>query len=287
VNPRQRRGAVLILLAAVGAVVVFVSISSYVADIRSQIGPLVTVLEVNADVPAFQPVTADAVNERDVPERWVPDGALRDVAALDGMVAVNDLEPGALLQTSMLRPPPEVADEQRELAIMVDAETGVAGKVGPGDRVDVYATFAGDDTPEGQEPPSAEIIVTDALVVDVGVQTTQIADEGPGGAAQDMVIPITFALPVSDSLVLAYAESHATNVRLGLKAPGSTHEIVEAERVYRRFEPGDPAGLGAVEGALRSALEDLEAAVQQAEERQQEIEEERSTADEEQEEAAP
>lgn len=34
-NPRQRRGAVLILLAAVGAVAVFVSISSYVVDIRS------------------------------------------------------------------------------------------------------------------------------------------------------------------------------------------------------------------------------------------------------------
>lgn len=268
VNPRQRRGAVLILFAVAGAVAVFFSVASYVADVRSQVGPLQTVLELNSDVPSYEQVRPDSVNVIEVPERWVPDDALRDVAALDGLVAANELAAGSLVQTSMLREPAVAQDDQREIAIMVDAETGVAGRVRPGDRVDVYATFPGSETTERRESPSAEIIVTDALVVAVGVETTQVPDEGPGGPGQTTVIPITFALPVRDSLVLAYAESHATNVRLGLKVPGSVHEVAEDERVYRRYELDDPAGLAAVEGALESALRDLEAAVREAQEQQ-------------------
>ena len=44
----------------------------------------------------------------------------------------------------MLVAPPELAPGQREVAILVDAETGVAGKIGPDSVVDIVGTFEGD-----------------------------------------------------------------------------------------------------------------------------------------------
>ena len=42
----------------------------------------------------------------------------------------------------MLVPPPQLQEGQREEAILVDASTGVAGRVRPGDLVDVIASYA-------------------------------------------------------------------------------------------------------------------------------------------------
>jgi hypothetical protein len=39
-NPRQRRGVLLMGLAGVAGLVVFLSVSSYVAEVSSQVGPM-------------------------------------------------------------------------------------------------------------------------------------------------------------------------------------------------------------------------------------------------------
>ena len=51
----------------------------------------------------------------------------------------------------MIGSPPELATGEREIAILVDAETGVAGKISPGSIVDIVATFGGNDQ-EGVPP---------------------------------------------------------------------------------------------------------------------------------------
>ena len=42
----------------------------------------------------------------------------------------------------MLAAPPEINEGEREVAILVDASTGVAGKIEPGSDVDVIASYA-------------------------------------------------------------------------------------------------------------------------------------------------
>ena len=42
----------------------------------------------------------------------------------------------------MLVTPPEISEGEREVAILVDAATGVAGKIEPGRQVDVIASYA-------------------------------------------------------------------------------------------------------------------------------------------------
>ena len=130
-NPRQRRGVLLILVTVLGAVVTFVAMFSYVQSISSQVGPMTTVLKLSQQVTELKEVTAADVVTEQVPKRWVPDDAVHDVNELKGKVAASTYNKGAVLQTSMLQDPPQLAEGYREVSIMIDAETGVAGKVTP------------------------------------------------------------------------------------------------------------------------------------------------------------
>lgn len=240
-NPKQRRGVLLMALAIIGGIAVFALVSRYVADVRTQVEPLTPVLWLTEDVGVQQPVPEGAIEERMVPRRWVPAAALRSRSELDGLVAATTLPAGSVLQDGMVRERPELGIGQREIAILVDAETGVAGKIRPGDIVDIYATFPGEDE---STPPSSEIVVAGAEIIDVGSERVEGAAETGFGEAR--VVPVTFALSVRDSLVLTYVESFATKVRLGLLAPGDDQPLPADAR---RFVLPPGRGVPSVPGA--------------------------------------
>lgn len=228
-NPRQRRGALLIGAAALGALVVFFTVLSYVGGVSAQVGDTRTALELTRDVSAYEPVTPDMIATIEVPAKWLPDTALSDPRQVSGLVTASDLPKGALLQQGMVRDRPGIQAGNREIAILVDARTGVAGKVRPGDRVDLIATMQGED-----EVPRAEIIVSNALVIDVGVARTgrdSDSDSADFGEPQTLV-PVTFALPVREALQVSYAESFAQELRLALRGGGDQSIVPESERVF-------------------------------------------------------
>ena len=228
-NPKQRRGVVLMVLSVLGGIAVFMPVTNYVSNVRSQVEPLTSVLWLTEDVPIQQPIPQAAIEERMVPRRWVPAAALRSQSELEGLVAASPLTSGSILQDGMVRERPELEIGDRELAILVDAETGVAGKVRPGDLVDIYATFPG----SGEQAPRSEIVVAAARVIEVGTVRVE-ADETPsGGFGESRVVPVTFALSVEDSLILTYVESFATTVRLGLLAPGDDQPLPSHERMFQ------------------------------------------------------
>src|SRR5436190_21568944 len=78
VSPRQRKGILLLLFAGVSAVGVLVSVSSYVSRVRTEVGPMTTVLRLRKTLVAFQPVTADDVEQAQLPRRWAPRTALQE-----------------------------------------------------------------------------------------------------------------------------------------------------------------------------------------------------------------
>ncbi|HWC11319.1 MAG TPA: Flp pilus assembly protein CpaB [Acidimicrobiales bacterium] len=226
-NPRQRRGAILLLVAGVGALGVFVAVASYVDDVGSRVGKMTTALELVNDVGAYRPLSTGDVKVVEVPERWLPPSALRNVGEVVGQVAAADLVRGSYLQRGSVVPRPALRPGQREVAILVDAETGVAGKVRPGSLVDILATF-----PAAQNSaPRSEVIVQAARVIDVGVPTAR-REETAAGFAEGDVVPVTFALSPAESLVVTYAESFGTTVRLGLLSPGDAQNIPERDRVF-------------------------------------------------------
>jgi Flp pilus assembly protein CpaB len=227
-NPRQRRGVLLLAFAAAGALAVFFTVLTYVGNVSAQVGELRPVLRLSKAAKAYDPITPDMLTVERIPRRWAPQAALGDPSEAVGMVAAADLPAGSLVQQGMLVTRPGVQRGYREVAILVDAETGVAGKVASGDRVDIIMT-----TEDDKQRRSAAYLVTNALVIDVGVPAELAKDDRRGEFTKvTQAVPVTFALPLADALRLSYAESFAVKLRLALRGGGDDAPIPARQRVY-------------------------------------------------------
>lgn len=245
-NPRQRKGVILIFFTIIGALVTFGLVASYVSSIASQVGPMTTVVTLTRDVESLTSLTEEDVEIKEVPERWVPAQALHTFEETTGLVTAGDYQAGDMLQSGMLESPPGLQPGYREVAIIVDAETGVAGKVSSGETVDIIATVE-DPTTKVQE---AKVVVENALVIDVGVPTSVKEEDASGNFTDEEGVPVTFALTSQDALKIAYAESFAVKVRLALRGegddgaldPGSTQYGGAAQAPEAPAAPASPQG---------------------------------------------
>ncbi|MFR9795297.1 Flp pilus assembly protein CpaB [Streptomyces sp. MS06] len=228
-NSRQRRGVILLLLSVLCALGAFAGVLSVVQNVKSQVGPKVTAYEVKSNVPPYTSLTPDRFRKVTMPKRWLPDTAVTDLAELRGKIAVTTLRKGSLLQSDMIVDRPALKPGQQEVAILIDAATGVAGKIRPGATVNVYATFEGD---RNGRPDQSRVIVTDAEVIDVGRLTSLEPDADHRTQQPTDAVPITFALSAIDAQRLTYAESFAKRVRLALVAPGSDSTVPDRDRTY-------------------------------------------------------
>lgn len=214
-NPRQRRGALLLLIAGLGALGVFVAVATYVSGVRAEAGELTFIYRLSDNVRAFDEIPPDLLEQVAIPEAAVPPSAVRSTEDMRGFVAGTDLAAGSFVQNDMLVPNPGLSPGEREVAILVDAETGVAGRIGPQRRVDIYATF------EGETERCAALLVPGARIVAVGSQREERVrgEDEETAQEEDEVLPVTFALGPAEARKLVYAESFAQEVRLALVAP--------------------------------------------------------------------
>lgn len=251
-NPRQRRGVLLMITAALGAVVVFISVLSYVGQVRAQVGDMRTVLRLTKDIPANTAITPEVVETVDAPAKWTPGTMFGDISALQGKVAASDLPKGSYLQRGSVITAPGLREGQREIAIMINAETGVAYKVEPGSVVDIYATFEGT---EDQPSPCAVRVLSSVRVINVGETSTE-EGTSEGQPVQNSVVPITFALTSEQSLELTYAEAFADTLRLariggvGDAPPPAVDSVCKIPRTGNG--QGGDSGRGGNQGGGRS-----------------------------------
>jgi pilus assembly protein CpaB len=238
-TPRQRRGVLLLFVAGIGAILVFSLISGYVSDVRKDVEPKTGVLVLTRAVPELQPIPPDAVALKSVPEKWVGRQALRDPSQIGSLVPNEPLPAGVELQQGMLVEPPALEKGQQEISILINADTGVAGKLKPGDMVDVLATFQPDD--QTRSPASARTIIRRARIVTIGLPRAASrpgADDNPlrssnAANAQQILVPVTFALRPTLGLRLTYAETFASEIRLSLIRRGDeSRKLAAAKREY-------------------------------------------------------
>lgn len=242
-NPRQRQGIILLAVAGLGAVAATVMLLNFVADVASQVGPTVTVLQLQADVGAQQPVEA-AASAVEIPERWAPQQAFRETGEIQGLVAVTDLPAGSLLQGGMLVPPQPIAPGERLMTIMVGPDMGAGSAMVPGSLVDIVGAFRAED---GQ-PPEVRLIMEAARVVSAGADVPLPVDEGEQGAegeeagdtepAPGDTVPVTFALSFEDAVRLTYVQDLAGGLRMFLRPTGDVGAIPDAARSYQ-LTPGE------------------------------------------------
>lgn len=230
-NSRQRRGVILLVLSVLCALGAFAGVLSVIRDVNSKVGPEVTAYRLKGDIAPYKELTADQFEKISMPERWLSSTAVTSLSQIRGKIAVTQLEKGSLLQADMIVERPRLAAGQQEIAIMIDAATGVAGKINPGSRVNIYATFKAEND-KGVD--QSKVIVENARVIDVGKLTAL----DPGQSSSDrrnnanQAVPITFALGTADAQRVAYAESFAEHVRLALVAGGSDAAVAPGDRTY-------------------------------------------------------
>ncbi|WP_106252249.1 Flp pilus assembly protein CpaB [Allonocardiopsis opalescens] len=198
------------IIAGIIAIAVFFTTLSYINSARAQWGETGTVLQLTTDVPANQRLDPSQVVEVSVPQQFIEESFILNPEDLSGMIAAGDLTAGSYMQRGMVIPQPDLDRGEREIAIMIDVETGVAGQVVPRSRVDIYATYAGDGD---QRPSCATRVLTDVEVLQVGVSREEV--DGQTGEVGE-ALPVTFRLSQADTLRLIYAEAFAQNTRLGL-----------------------------------------------------------------------
>ncbi|MFJ4769302.1 Flp pilus assembly protein CpaB [Streptomyces uncialis] len=228
-NSRQRRGVILLVLSVLCAVGAFAGVLSVIRDVNSKVGPEVTAYRLKQDIDPYKALSTGQFEKISMPERWLSANAVTDLGAIRGKIAVTRLERGSLLQSDMIVERPELSPGQQEIAIMIDAATGVAGKIHPGASVNIYATFEGED---GKTKSESRVIVAGAEVIDVGKLTALEPDRRDRSRRSDEAVPITFALGTADAQRVAYAESFATHVRLALVAPGGAADVPPGDRKY-------------------------------------------------------
>ncbi|MFE0648830.1 Flp pilus assembly protein CpaB [Streptomyces sp. NPDC059534] len=218
-NSRQRRGVILLLLSVLCALGAFAGVLAVISDVNSKVGPETTAYRITKNVKPYTTLNASQFEKITMPKRWLSPTAITDLRRIQGKIAVTELKAGSLLQEDMIVDRPVLQPGQQEIAIMIDAATGVAGKITAGATVNIYATFAGE---KKGDPSQSRMIVAGARVLDVG-KLTPIGERSgnttrTGGAE---AVPISFALSTLDTQRVAYAESFAEHVRLALVAPST------------------------------------------------------------------
>ncbi|MCU4746963.1 MULTISPECIES: Flp pilus assembly protein CpaB [unclassified Streptomyces] len=228
-NARQRRGSLLLIVSVLLALGAFAGVVAVINDVESKVGPEVTAYELSEDVEPYTELHAAQLREVTIPERYIPDSAVTELSQIEGKVAVSPLREGSLLQQDMISDRPELAPGQQEIAVLIDASTGVAGKIYPGAKINLYAAFRARDTSadDSEEMEFVRLMVNNAEVIEVG-DLTEVEED----RRTTQAVPITFALDHLDAERVTFAEAFAEQVRLALVAPGEEQEIPEDERTY-------------------------------------------------------
>lgn len=236
-NPRQRRGVLLLALAAIGAVAVFISVFSYVDQVRAQLDERAPVLRLTVDAVPYEALVGK-VEVVQVPVAFVPEHPYFDPSEIGGLVPEQALPAGTYLQKGMLVEYPLLDAAQRAVSLLVDAEMGATLDIAPGDIVDIIASF---ERFEQQDVPAqAGYVITCVPVLDVAGTETQETVDDTGEVTTETVIPMTFLMRRAAALDLAYARSFSSGIRLALSGRGT--ECTDVAPAPRQSPPTAQGG---------------------------------------------
>jgi len=208
-NPRQRRGVIFMVIAALVALATFFVVTNYVANVNSQVGTRVTVYRATQPIDPYVALSEENIEPVEVPERWVSKSSVLRLDDLIGRRVGFRLNEGSTVSSDMLIPSSSLTQDEREVAVNVNSVTGVAGRVRPGDRVDIYAVFA--EVPG--LPKSVKVLARDIRVVSIAGEQ-QVSQETDDGPKEQSVVPVTLAVVPAVAMSLTYAANFAAEVRL-------------------------------------------------------------------------
>jgi pilus assembly protein CpaB len=213
-NPRQRQGLMLVVIAAAGLLGVFLLIADYVSSVSKQVGAKISVVTLVSPLGPYQAVQPNMLGEISVPQKWAPRDAVTDPDQLIGLVSQVPLSAGTELQQGMLTPAPALAQGQRAMSLMIDAGSGVGLQIQPGDLVDVLAAYQGSSQGAGTLARNrAEVVVPSVRVLTIETPT---GSEGGSGS-----VPVILSVTPVQAQEVLYAQTFSSKLILTKVSPGS------------------------------------------------------------------
>jgi pilus assembly protein CpaB len=203
------------VLAGLCAIALFFVSISWVGSVNAKVSPLIKTYQAKSEIPAYSVIEEDDVEAVEIPKRWAATSATSDLESLIGERVAFNISEGTYLSDDMLLPRSSLNENEREIALTVDAKTGIAGRVQTGDFVDVYAVFANESGNGG----TSQVLVRNVRVVSVRGVETQTAKSGDS-FGEEQIVPVTLALPPDAALAVTYADAFAASVRLVGLPPG-------------------------------------------------------------------
>lgn len=206
-------GIAALLLAVVGAVLLFVYVQGAAARAQEGLEP-VTVLVVTERVPVGTKASdlTGKVKSEALPKTAVPEGALVTLDGQDGKVTSVGLEPGEQLLAARLVDPRElvpgtvpVPDGLEEVTLLLSPERILGGRLEAGDTVTIYTSFGTGDQ------PSTGLLFHDVLITAVQKAPSETKNSSGSGSSEPTVeMPtgsafITFARSDADASKLIYS----------------------------------------------------------------------------------
>lgn len=204
----------VLLLAIICGLLAALGINVYLNSVKEASSNLQTkkVAIAKVRIPAKTVVTADQIFFKDMPVDFVPGTAVTDNAQIVGYTARVEVEAGELILQTKLVPRENTSASlaysiplgMRAVSIPIDDQTGVAGLINPGDRVDVLGTV--DVEIPSQNPGvntikqvKTHVLLQNVEVLAVGRNFTdpaarQAVPEGegqaaPGGGTATLAVP--------------------------------------------------------------------------------------------------
>lgn len=206
-------GLAALLLAVIGAILLFVYVQGAAARAQEGLEP-VTVLVVTERVPVGTKTSdlTGKVKSEALPKTAVPEGALVTLDGQDGKVTSVGLEPGEQLLAARLVDPRElvpgtvpVPDGLEEVTLLLSPERLLGGRLEAGDTVTIYTSFSTGDQ------PSTGILFHDVLITAVQKAPSQTKNTSDSSSSEPTVeMPtgsafITFARSDADASKLVYS----------------------------------------------------------------------------------
>ncbi len=222
--------AIVIGLVAAGGIYLFLDQTkkTYAAD-----GDFIKVVVARRQIPARTLITAQMVELKDVPAKYVHDRAAVNTGETVGKITRSEILAGEQVLRDKLAKDKEGGDGlalqippgKRAVTVAVNEVSGLAGLVKPGDRVDVLGTF---DLPgaAGQDKSGiTTLLIQNIDVLSVDQSTAPAGEGGPDGkktAAPARTITLSVTPEQAQPLTLC---SERGSIRLALR-PATDQEML-------------------------------------------------------------
>ena len=217
-NPRRRRGLLLISVAIASGGLAASQVHEREQSAARELGPAVPVLVAARDLPAGTRLTAGLVAIRELPARFAPPDALSSRARVVGARLAVPARAGAYLGAGLFAGAggrDRYGLRRGERAVTVEVAGGIGGAApGRGARVDVLVST---DGPGGGR---TQMALAGAELLQVGEPAAGYAAADPSDAATGPTALATLRVSVRHAIYLTAADNFAREIRLLVRPPG-------------------------------------------------------------------